>query len=280
MTSVQPTDGVVVDAIVDNTFIAEATIGEAYVDHDQKKFHSYCFGVNKKTCLLAGIIGGVVAVLYILYIHPYYFGDVNKNPISEEFLAGQLQIRQSNDIYYRELRQAVISQLYRGSYDPNIFLRPNSPQRLAMEWMSYQDTPHVPLKETGTSKEGLPFRWIQRFVLMTLFFANNGHTWGLFNATDTTNNNATTMTMTGASWASNFGADECQWELIGCDDEGRLTTLSLGGSSVSLSGSLSKEIGMLTTLRHLDLSVNHLEGSLPNELYDLTHLGTSFPWPL
>ena len=273
MSSPQPADGVVVDTPVCPPAFE---IAETYQSVPAKKrcHHRFCFGLNKKTLLLAGLIGGVVAVLFTLYIQPYYVGG-NKAG-QQEWEAEQLLIRQTNDVYYRQLRQAVIRQLYQGSYDPSIFLRPNSPQRLAMEWMAYQDWPHVPLlsNSNSTTISTTTNKWMQRFVLMTIFFANNGHTWGLFNATATDDAAATASVITtSSSWASHVGMDECQWELIGCDNEGRLTTLSLGGSSVSLSGTLAKEIGLLTSLRHLDLSENHLEGALPQELYDLTHLG-------
>jgi hypothetical protein len=240
----------------------DVAIGEA---EPEKKSLGFCCGLNKRTLLLAGTVAVVVVVLYVLYIHAYLFGHAMADfqATEEDFIAGQFQMGQDNDVYYQELRQAIIANVYGGKYDPYIFLLPNSPQRLAMEWLAYRDVPHVPLHVMDN--EALSYRCIQRFVLMVIFFANNGHSWSIFND----------ITLAGAShgWASHFGKNECQWELVGCDQEGRLTSLSLGGSAVGMSGTLMNEIGLLTSLRHLDLSQNQLKGELPEDLHALSHLG-------
>ena len=70
-------------------------------------------------------------------------------------------------------------------------------------------------------------------------------------------------------------ADCCQWEGVGCDDGGRVRSLSL--AKHGLEGTLATELGGLARLASLDLNENErLSGTLPSELFGsgghLTHL--------
>ena len=70
-------------------------------------------------------------------------------------------------------------------------------------------------------------------------------------------------------WLTDAPLDE--WHGVTTDRTGRVTelTLTLNG----LTGMLPREIGYLTELRVLDLSINHeLTGDLPTELGNLTNL--------
>jgi len=205
-----------------------------------------------------------------------------KNQAEEEALLSTS--RQENGAYYGRLRQALISQLYNGSYNPYIFLNPNSPQKLAMEWMAYVDTLHLPVGEasansnstmanvsesSGHSMEN--FRWVQRYALITMYFANGLGLGGVTMNNDTETNGTAALAST--SWATQVGVHECQWgPTVACDDQERITSISLARNV--LTSTIPREIGLLTSLRHLNMSGNLLTGSLPRELYGLTHLGT------
>ena len=101
----------------------------------------------------------------------------------------------------------IIRHVYSGTYQPTIFLTPNAPQLLAMQWMAYTDTRRFPLEAlqlllseepvegeegasdtittTGSSSSGnnnnndddfhqrsTKHAIRQRYALMTLFFSN------------------------------------------------------------------------------------------------------------
>ncbi|RXH85259.1 hypothetical protein DVH24_042027 [Malus domestica] len=64
------------------------------------------------------------------------------------------------------------------------------------------------------------------------------------------------------NWSS---SDCCHWEGIACDAEGRVTHVSL--PSNQLQGSISRSLGSLTHLSHLNLSHNLLSGPLEGGLF-------------
>jgi len=222
-------------------------------------------------------------------------------------------------LYYRKLRRAVISQVYNGSYNPYTFLQVNSPQKLAMEWMSYVDVLHIPIDDntngTGKITTGASDNnqqkdetysqenhggWIQRYALMTLYFANghsnannflsnsvllNGTSKNFSSSNDDDDNgyNGTTSSNTSipdnndkmvfVTWSRQAGIPECQWSpAVTCNEEGFVTKLHL--KETLLWGSLPKEIGLLSLMQHLELGGNQLTGRLPSELFGLSLLGT------
>ena len=63
-------------------------------------------------------------------------------------------------------------------------------------------------------------------------------------------------------WQS--AAPVCDWELVGCDGNGSVKTLSL--SFNNLVGTLPTSIGALSRLEALDLEGNHMHGIVPKEL--------------
>ena len=62
----------------------------------------------------------------------------------------------------------------------------------------------------------------------------------------------------------------CDWELVGCDREGRVKILALDFNN--LTGTLPSSVGLLSKLQDLDLEHNHLVGSVPSELGQLSSL--------
>ncbi|PWA40096.1 Concanavalin A-like lectin/glucanase, subgroup [Artemisia annua] len=81
----------------------------------------------------------------------------------------------------------------------------------------------------------------------------------------------TTLTPPPSSWKT--GTDYCSWEGIQCDNSKRVTSIHLGGES--LSGSLPTNLNELTELKTLDLQRNKLDGELPS-LANLTSLEEVF----
>ena len=90
-----------------------------------------------------------------------------------------------------------------------------------------------------------------RAALVALYHATGGPTWR-------SNNN----------WLS--GAPISEWEGVTTDDNGRVTELNLWGNE--LSGEIPSELGRLSDLDTLVLSVNQLTGEIPPELGNLASL--------
>ncbi|CAB9499241.1 Fibronectin leucine rich transmembrane protein 2 [Seminavis robusta] len=234
---------------------------------------------------------GMVCLVFVLYDHPSLVGkdkmSVQKNVTKDADDNALAPSRNASAAYYRELRLAVIHQIHHGLIDPYVFVRPNSPQRMAMQWMAFKDPLHLPLNGS---------RWIQRYALMTIYFANDGDKWTVFagdssKPTALPNTNIQEeqqvvaaivspklssvvhmVTENGSPWSEQAGIHECQFALVQCDKDDRVVSAAWSGDLASLSGTLIKEIGLLSHLRHLDVSQNQLRGKIPKELFDLTHL--------
>merc|ERR1712113_718268 len=65
-------------------------------------------------------------------------------------------------------------------------------------------------------------------------------------------------------------AHVCDWDLVGCDREGRVKVLALDFNN--LTGTLPASLGRLRRLQDLDLEHNHVSGSLPSSIGDLSSL--------
>ena len=91
---------------------------------------------------------------------------------------------------------------------------------------------------------------LERYALATLFYATSGGRW--FSVTDFL-----------------LQLPYCVWQGVECSNE-VITSVSL--PSENLSGSLPREIGLLTTLTSLNVANNSLVGSIPTEFGFLTNL--------
>ncbi|CAK9140892.1 unnamed protein product [Ilex paraguariensis] len=81
---------------------------------------------------------------------------------------------------------------------------------------------------------------------------------------------AKSLSPTPTGWS---GSDPCKWTSVSCDSSGRISSISLGGKS--LSGELPSEFNQLSNLRSLSLQRNQLSGALPS-LSNLTSLERVF----
>jgi Leucine rich repeat len=62
--------------------------------------------------------------------------------------------------------------------------------------------------------------------------------------------------------------DECTWQDVKCDDDGRVTALFLFKKNVQ--GRIPDDLGLLTAMTSLDLSNNTLSGTIPSSFGRLT----------
>ena len=143
-----------------------------------------------------------------------------------------------------KIRSAVIS-----FSEPKDFLRHDSFQSRAMQWLMYRN------KDIDVDDISM---LAQRYAVMVLFYACGGQIW----------NNFALLT------PEEQIKGECEIEGFRCDDDGALVEISV--SEKNLSGRVPKELHLLTKLTSLDLSSNFLEGSIPDiVLTKLTNLGMS-----
>ena len=101
-------------------------------------------------------------------------------------------------------------------------------------------------------------RFLQRYGLILLAYSTGVDAW-----------NRQTL------WPKLVNSHECtSFEGVQCDDNDVVIGLSM--SQWNLWGTIPEELGLvLTGLTHLDLMENHLEGTIPESLYDL-NLGEWF----
>ena len=76
--------------------------------------------------------------------------------------------------------------------------------------------------------------------------------------------NATGRTL---DWKIDGNTSMCSWEGVGCSSAGRVSQLVLYG--IDLEGTLPSEVGQLSGLTNLDLSVNSLSGTVPSALCNI-----------
>jgi hypothetical protein len=122
------------------------------------------------------------------------------------------------------------------------------PQNAAMRWM------HSLVTSGALSLQLLiqnKLRLRQRFALLTLDFATSQAVEPVF--------------------ASAYNTlVECTWEGVTCNVWNQAT--SIVWAEQGLGGTIPQDIGLMTTLTHLDLGENSLGGSLPESLYELVNL--------
>jgi hypothetical protein len=116
-----------------------------------------------------------------------------------------------------------------------------SPQSQALQW-SYGDS---------FSSQWSDDEILERYALTTMYYQLDGGRW---------------TSVTDFLLPSSY----CDWDGIQCDDNGKPSNITLVNES--LSGSLPPEIGLVSTLKVLNLEGNALTGSLPSQLGLLSNL--------
>ena len=135
----------------------------------------------------------------------------------------------------------------------------NSPQGQAIQWLAFEDIPLALEDDSDVDRV-----W-QRFALVAVYFAQGGpKLWSSFNRDES------------SGWIEHgAGIHECDWKGIDCNADMQIVGVRLGASGapgITLTGTIASELSLLTELRHLDLSKNRLEGTIPDEWEKLTNL--------
>lgn len=116
-------------------------------------------------------------------------------------------------------------------------------QSKAANWIMFEDTTML----TASSKQ-----LFQRYALAVLYFMMGSERWFTLDAE----------------------AEECMWERIGCDPDGRVDYIKF--DHCDMNGPIPHEISVLTELQHLDLSGNNIDGGVVDELETLQKLKTLY----
>jgi U-box domain len=127
----------------------------------------------------------------------------------------------------------------------------SSPQYRAYEWVTKSD--EVPERDASNNEARRLFRMTQRFAIATLYYS-----LGL------------------DSWVES-SVSECQWgnatgRTILCNADLEVVVVELNNLAGGRRGAISREVGLLTNLNRLDLSLNNLTSSIPVELGQLSSL--------
>lgn len=154
----------------------------------------------------------------------------------------------------------------------------SSPQSRAARWIVDEDEIFTfPLDESDP-RSHLRRRFRQRYALATFYYSTGGDvSWkrqGAF----------LSPSLDECAWGASAGSSEvyltcsteCQirtWQNLSgtCDDQLLVPNILILRNN-NLEGSIPPEIGALTGMGGLDLSLNRLAGSLPKEIYDLRYL--------
>lgn len=179
---------------------------------------------------------------------------VLRNNTREKRLASQRQ--QVN--YDDRLLEATNLLIESGLATPSSFAEVTSARSRALDWCVYKDLTiwtrigsSTSLLAETESRE----RFLRRYALILLAYSTNVVLW-----------NQSVL------WVDLVEAHECSFPGVECDANDRIASISM--SSWRLSGKIPEEMGMiLTDLIRLDLSLNKLEGSIPESLYDMERLG-------
>lgn len=117
-----------------------------------------------------------------------------------------------------------------------------SPQRQALEWLSFSDEAQLSPLDTSIK---------ERYLLALLYFTWGGNYW--FDSTDFLS-----------------GKNACFWKGVTCNNDA-VIAIQLPRNNV-MGGSIPIEICDFDSLRHLDLTGNHIGGPIPKEIEECKNL--------
>jgi hypothetical protein len=215
---------------------------------------------------------------------------------------------QAMDAYYRKIQTFLI-----GGATEIAILESTAPQSQAVEWLAYQDTLYLaPGSARLLQRYALVVLWyahgghvwnLQKAIELEQEQQHEGEIidpafqggWVLMGGIGTHECTWSLVTCAAGSAASHSGSSSSNQQdeqvllvdidahdMMDSEDENEtgdeqkhhVTALHLSTAGVTLTGSLSSEIGLLTSLTFLDVSRNRLDGLIPSQVYDLTNLST------
>jgi len=171
--------------------------------------------------------------------------EASEDPFLQCECFGHIQVNDNVQDAYNSLRA---NEQLADFLDSNVPIVSCAPENVALVWVA---------SEIATAGEkGIIFpyrRRIQdRVVIASLFAAWEGRDWK-----DSTN------------WLSSSSV--CAWYAVGCDEDDRITSLSLPNNNIR--GSLETRLALLQDLKTLDMTHNRVSGSIPWQVWSPPSLG-------
>eukprot|EP00980_Cylindrotheca_fusiformis_P018931 scaffold6322_cov59-Cylindrotheca_fusiformis.AAC.27 len=131
-----------------------------------------------------------------------------------------------------------------------------SPQYRALEWLVYNDTRSLTIKDNNSTE------LLERFSLVTLYYALMGEDWQQ-------SSYCFSSSTEGSEWL-NVSSSHCNWCSIECNENDRVHSLLF--FAFQLHGTLPPEIGNFQGLKKIEFGINSLRGSIPTEIGNLRQL--------
>jgi hypothetical protein len=154
-------------------------------------------------------------------------------------------VRRTDEVeqIYHALKEAQELPIF---IDENTAIDSCSPENMAALWVAAQ------LAITNIT---LPFEIIEaRLLLAYLYKIWNGDDW-----------------VHSDQWLTE--TSHCEWFGLSCDEWGRVSSIILPRNNVT--GPLPPKLGLFWGLKSLDLTDNHIAGSIPSDLWNIPNLGKS-----
>jgi hypothetical protein len=144
----------------------------------------------------------------------------------------------------------------------------SSPEAMALAWVTNQSNSTLACTESGR------FRLRQRYALGTMWFQQPARR--PFRQWFEPATSPPTLYWDSSITSNWLNADECSWYGIGCDGAGKVVSIGQNGVMLQkdLVGTLSPELGLLSSLTYMNVVLNRLQGPIPSTLglwTNLTH---------
>lgn len=148
-----------------------------------------------------------------------------------------------------------------------------TPQNAALHWLAEDDAPYRAAQPWNDEQQRQD-RTRQRFVLAVVYFSLNGDGWQSCHRYDPTCS-ATAGTI--HSWLT--ATNECTWNMIRCDEHGRVTAWVTAfdvsqrvDSERDLTGTVPPELALLTSMQTINIRNKPVQGPILSYLSSMANL--------
>lgn len=153
-------------------------------------------------------------------------------------------------------------------FDPSVFEDETSPQFRAAKYM-VQEKKHWVQMGAATNDPHYP----QRYALTVFYFATGGDDWDC---------DTTAMARSGCDirgWPNRGNLEECAWDGIQCNDEGKVIGIVFPYAGRGLDGTLPPELYLLNNLQMFSVPNNpHLAGTISPSISNLADIHNFTMW--
>jgi hypothetical protein len=203
-----------------------------------------------------GILGAIVVVSVVIFLI-YHFISGNDH---REQGSHRKQKKDRSDMPIEDYVWSLLPEYTTDNIDTTNLISP-SPQTLAYKWI---------LKDPNV-QDYAEWRIVQRYALATFFYSTGGNTswidkgkWLSYEDHENDWKWSSSLLSSITDYSEDFALPEDLYELLHGSRHDEFRHLWL--FNMGLKGSIPKEIGLLTSLRFIDLTSNKVQGTLPETL--------------